>query len=191
MLSLEPYILAFISLFVAIDPIGLIPLFIGITEGLENKSLKIIAWHATRTSAAIAVFFLLVGKIVFYFLGITVQDFQIAGGLILFALASKDLLGFVSGPTSGASLGIVPLGTPLIAGPALITALLILVDGVGMIPALVALSLNLLLVILSFRFARFISRKLGISTLQAFSKIIALLLAAIAIHMIRLGLQHS
>jgi len=187
-MNFEPYIIAFISLFVAIDPIGLIPLFLGTTEGAETKELKIIAWQATLTSAIIAILFLLLGKIIFYFLRISVQDFQIAGGLILFILAAKDFLGLNHINTKAKSLGIVPLGTPLIAGPALITTLLILVDGVGFTPSLIALCLNLILVFLSFGFARLIARKTGNSILTAFSKIIALLLAAIAIHMIRLGM---
>ena len=117
-------------------------------------------------------------------------DFKIAGGLILFVLASRDLVRTDGGPqVLPDDFGIVPLGLPLIAGPATLTTLLILMDSVGANYALAALVLNLLVVALAFYFAEGLVRIVGQTGLRAISKIIALLLAAIAVSMIRRGWQ--
>ncbi|HSH38031.1 MAG TPA: MarC family protein, partial [Chthoniobacterales bacterium] len=85
--------------------------------------------------------------------------------------------------------GVVPLGMPLIAGPALLTALLLLVDTVGVFYTILSLVVNLLLVEIGFRYARRIEALLGKQGLQGVSKLIALLLAAIAVSLIRRGWQ--
>jgi multiple antibiotic resistance protein len=83
--------------------------------------------------------------------------------------------------------GVVPLGMPLIAGPAAITTLLLLDQTVGLTPTLIALGANLVLVVMAFAFAERLARMIGTTGLRAISKIISLLLAAIAINMIRRG----
>jgi len=90
---------------------------------------------------------------------------------------------------AGESFGVVPLGMPLIAGPALLTALLILVDTVGIIFTLLALLVNLLLVGFGFRYADHLTRWMGPQGLKGASKLISLLLAAIAVSLIRRGWQ--
>src|SRR5205085_1477708 len=96
-------------------------------------------------------------------LGITVADFQVAGGLILLVLAIRELVGFGDQDRGGsAEFGIVPLGMPLIAGPALLTALLILIDSVGVVYTLISLVINLLIVAVALcqaeRFARWMGK---------------------------------
>ena len=90
---------------------------------------------------------------------------------------------------AGEAFGVVPLGMPLIAGPALLTALLLLVDTVGIVFTLVSLMLNLALVGLAFRNADWLARMLGKRGLNGASKLISLLLAAIAVSLIRRGWQ--
>ena len=181
---------AWIPLFVAIDPIGLIPMFLGMTEGVDPVRRRRISHQALATAAVVLVGFMFLGKLTFRVLGITVGDFKIAGGLILFVLASRDLVRTDGGPqVLPDDFGIVPLGLPLIAGPATLTTLLILMDSVGANCALAALVLNLLVVALAFYFAEGLVRIVGQTGLRAISKIIALLLAAIAVSMIRRGLQ--
>ena len=129
-------------------------------------------------------------KIIFAALGITVADFQIAGGLILLLLAARELVTF--GPPDrggGDEFGIVPLGMPLIAGPALLTALLILIDSVGLLYTLASLLVNLAIVAVALCNADRFSRWMGKQGLRGASKIIALLLAAIAVSLIRRGWQ--
>jgi multiple antibiotic resistance protein len=130
------------------------------------------------------------GKLTFRVLGIGVGDFKIAGGLILLMLASRDLVRTdLKTPVLPEDFGVVPLGLPLIAGPATLTTLLILMDSVGTKVTLLGLLINLLIVAFAFRFADFLAKLFGKTTLRAISRIIALLLAAIAVSMIRRGWQ--
>src|SRR5258706_2311171 len=130
---IEKFFLAFIPIFVAIDPIGLVAIFMGLGTSASREQRKRQALLGIFTALGIAIGFIFLGKIIFAALGITVADFQIAGGLILLILAARELVTF--GPPDrggGDEFGIVPLGMPLIAGPALLTALLILIDSVGL-----------------------------------------------------------
>src|SRR6266481_3430445 len=165
----EKFFLAFIPIFVAIDPIGLVALFIGLGTSASPEKRKEQAFLGIFTGLCVAIGFIFLGKIVFAALGITVADFQIAGG--------------------GDEFGIVPLGMPLIAGPALLTALLILIDSVGLIYTLVSLLVNLALVAVALCNAERFTRWMGKQGLRGVSKLIALLLAAIAISLIRRGWQ--
>ncbi|MEY2601421.1 MAG: multiple antibiotic resistance protein, partial [Verrucomicrobiota bacterium] len=130
------------------------------------------------------------GRVIFSALGITVADFQVAGGLILLVLAVREIVGFGPHDRGGTDeFGVVPLGMPLIAGPALLTALLILVDSVGLIFTVVSLLVNLAIVAVALCNADRFARLMGKQGLRGVSKIIALLLAAIAISLIRRGWQ--
>ena len=133
--------------------------------------------------------FIFLGKGIFAALGITVSDFQVAGGLILLVLAVRELVGGPHDRGAGDDFGVVPLGMPLIAGPALLTALLILIDTVGVLFTIVSLLLNLALVAVGLCNADRVTRRLGQQGLRGASKLIALLLAAIAISLIRRGWQ--
>lgn len=186
----EKFFLAFIPVFVAIDPIGLVALFMGLGTNASRQQRKYQAGLGIFTGLCVAVGFIFLGKIIFSALGITVADFQIAGGLILLILATRELVTF--GPPErggGDEFGIVPLGMPLIAGPALLTALLILIDTVGIVFTLISLLVNLGIVAVALCNADRFSRWMGRQGLRGVSKIIALLLAAIAVSLIRRGWQ--
>ena len=186
----EKFFVAFIPVFVAIDPIGLVALFMGLGPSASPQQRKHQAFLGIFTGLGVAIGFIFLGKIIFSALGITVADFQIAGGLILLILATRELVTF--GPADRGStdeFGIVPLGMPLIAGPALLTALLILIDTVGIVFTLVSLLVNLALVAVALCNADRFSRWMGKQGLRGISKIIALLLAAIAVSLIRRGWQ--
>jgi len=186
----EKLLLAFIPLFVAIDPIGVVPLFWGISQGVDAARKRRIVNQATWTAAIVAVGFMFLGKWIFRALGITVPDFQVAGGLILLALAARDLLGGTpSLAATSEDFGVVPLGLPIIVGPATLATLLIVMDSVGIEYALAGLLANLLLINLCFRNSDRIAKVIGMPGLRAFSKITSLLLAAIAVAMIRRGWQ--
>ena len=185
---IEKFFLAFIPVFVAIDPIGLVAIFMGLGTSASREQRKRQAFLGIFTALCVAVGFIFLGKIIFAALGITVADFQVAGGLILLGLAGRELLGL--GPHDrggGDEFGVVPLGMPLIAGPALLTALLILVDTVGLLFTLLSLLINLALVAVAFCNADQFTRWMGRQGLRGASKIIALLLAAIAVSLIRRG----
>jgi multiple antibiotic resistance protein len=186
----EKFFLAFIPVFVAIDPIGLVALFLGLGPGASPQQRKRQAFLGILTGLGIAIGFIFLGKIIFSALGITVADFQIAGGLILLILATRELVTFGPADRGGTDeFGIVPLGMPLIAGPALLTALLILIDTVGIVFTLISLLVNLAIVAVALCNADRFSRWMGKQGLRGVSKIIALLLAAIAVSLIRRGWQ--
>jgi multiple antibiotic resistance protein len=187
---LEKFILAFIPVFVAIDPIGLVALFMGLGTHSQTEDRTKQALLGILTGLLVSVGFIFLGKIVFGALGITVADFQVAGGLILLVLAGRELVGVGGQDRTGShEFGIVPLGMPLIAGPALLTALLILVDtpGIGLIYTVGSLLLNLAIVAVALCQADRVARLLGKQGLRGVSKLIALLLAAIAVSLIRRG----
>ena len=187
---MENFLKAFIPLFVAIDPIGLAAIFLAMGAGVPAERRKKIANQAAWTGGLVALLFLFLGQTLFAALGITVSDFQIAGGLILFILAARDLVhSAAEEPAKLADdFGVVPLGMPLIAGPASITTLILLAQTLGWLVTLVALVVNLVLVVLAFAYSDWLGRKISATGLRAISKIISLLLAAIAVNMIRQGL---
>jgi multiple antibiotic resistance protein len=183
------FILCFIPLFVAIDVLGLVPIFLSLTSKMNPREKKKLITDATLTALAVSLVFLFGGRMIFNFLGITENDFRVGGGIVLLVLAIVDLI--FTGEENRApqtSVGVVPIGIPLIIGPAVLTTLLIVVDSYGYLAAVVALLANLLLVWLIFRNSKFIIRIMGEAGSKAFAKVAALFMAAIAIMMIRVGL---
>ncbi len=186
------FLQAFIPLFVAIDPIGLAAVFLGLGQAIAPARRQKIARQATWTGGLVALGFLFLGQSIFTALGISVSDFQIAGGLILFIIAAKELVLSAKDPeTVSEDFGVVPLGMPMIAGPASITTLLVLAQtpAIGLRFALLALAVNLAIVIIALRYSHWFGQKIGSTGLRAISKIISMLLAAIAVSMIRHGLK--
>ena len=187
--DIKIFILSFIPLFVAIDVLGLVPIFLSLTGKMNPKEKKKLITDATLTALAVALIFLFGGRMIFNFLGITENDFRVGGGIVLLVLAIVDLV--FSGEenrTPQTTVGVVPIGIPLIIGPAVLTTLLIVVDAYGYIAAVIALLTNLFLVWLIFRYSNLIIRVMGEAGSKAFAKVAALFMAAIAIMMIRLGL---
>lgn len=187
---LTKFLQAFIPLFVAIDPIGLAAIFLGLGQNIAAERRQKIADQAIWTGGLVALGFLFLGTSIFAALGISVGDFQIAGGLILFILAAKDLVQSAAEPEKlPDDFGVVPLGMPLIAGPASITTLLVLAQNekIGLITTLAALVFNLILVVLALHYSEWLGRRIGGTGMRAISKIISMLLAAIAVSMIRHG----
>jgi multiple antibiotic resistance protein len=187
---IHKFFVAFIPIFVAIDAVGLVAMFMGLAGDTPREQRQRQGFIAILTALCVSVGFIFLGKIIFTALGITVADFQVAGGLILLGLAGRELLN-VAPPSREATndFGVVPLGMPLIAGPALLTALLILVDTVGLVFTIAALLANLALVVIAFWNADLVARWMGRQGLRGVSKIVALLLAAIAVSLIRRGWQ--
>jgi multiple antibiotic resistance protein len=185
---IHKFFVAFIAVFVAIDVLGLVATFMGLGANTSREQRQREGFTGVFTALCVAIGFVFLGKIIFAALGITVKDFQVAGGLILLALAGRELLNVGSADQSGTEdFGVVPLGMPLIAGPALLTALLLLVDSVGLVFTILSLLLNLALVSIAFWNADRVTRWMGRQGLRGVSKIVALLLAAIAVSLIRRG----
>ncbi|MDR1011261.1 MAG: MarC family protein [Opitutaceae bacterium] len=187
----EKFLKAFIPLFVAMDPIGLAALYLCFTPRIPVGKRKRITRQAILTGAGVALLFLFLGQAIFRALYITPGDFQIAGGLILLILAARDLLTSSDATPQALSedFGVVPLGMPLIAGPAVIATMFICVDQVGLVMTLVALAANLALVVIALAWSEKLGKWIGVTGMKAISKIISMLLAAIAIAMIRQGFK--
>lgn len=184
--------LSFLPIFMAVNAIGLIPIFISFTIGLHRDQVQKIILETVITAAAVALVFLAIGSFLFRILGITVSDFMIAGGALIFVIALTDLLtveGAKSQQVDPESLGAVPLGVPLIVGPAVLTTILILVPQQGVLPVIAATVSNIAIAGLMMWFSHPIIRLLGKSGARAIAKVSDLILAAIAVMMIRRGLE--
>jgi multiple antibiotic resistance protein len=186
----DTFVSAFIALFVAMNTIGVLPIFMGLTEGMAPAARRNLVVQAISTAFAIALVILLTGQFIFETLGITVNDLRVGGGLILLVLSITDLL-FSSdtrrSPEEGTDLGIVPLGTPLTVGPAAITTILVLQRGAGYVPTLTALVANLAISFALFYFGPRLLAVVGTSATKAIAKVASLFLAAISVALIRVG----
>jgi multiple antibiotic resistance protein len=188
---MNEFILCFIPLFVAVDPMGILPIFMSLVEGLDRKTVKKIILQSVLTAAIIAVMFLALGKLIFRLLGITVADFLVAGGILLFVISISDLLssGKKQREVDPDGLGFVPLGVPLLAGPAMLTTIVILVGEHGYFNTVAAALINILIAGGVFWVSGVVNRLLGKSGARAISKIANLFLAAIAVMMVRKGVM--
>ena len=188
-------LLAIIPLFIAMDALGNLPIFLGITAEMNKSKKKIVLKQAITTAALVIITFSMVGKLMFKALDITENDFKIAGGIILLILAVKELLkgvesqdtSFKEGDTT--MVGIVPLGVPLIAGPATLATVLLINDTYGTGPMLFSITVNLFIIWFVFKTGEQIARVVGNMGLQVLAKLMYLLLASIAVMLIRKGLE--
>jgi len=185
----QPFLLSFIPIMVALDAPGTLPIYVAMTEGLKKHERQRIVQHSIVTAILITIGFTFLGRAVFRALSITVEDFMIAGGIVLLIIAVLEVVrsGEKKYPVSP-TFGVVPLGTPLIAGPATLTTTLVLVGTYGYMPVILSLIVNILLAWLIFAQADRIIKLIGIQGSRAFAKVAALLLAAIAVKMIRSGM---
>jgi multiple antibiotic resistance protein len=187
---LRDFLHAFVPLFVAVDVVGVVPLFLALTQRLAPHERRTVLRSSLVVAAAVSVGFVLLGKALFLFLGITVADFKIAGGLILVVLATRDLLtGAPVALAEGRDVGVVPLGVPIIVGPAVMTSTLVVVDLYGAPLTILALLTNLAVCWLVLAHAQAIERVVGSTGARAVSKLVGLLLAAIGVQFIRQGLD--
>jgi multiple antibiotic resistance protein len=186
---LRDVLLAFIPIFVAVDAIGVVPLFMGFTfEMTADRKLKVIL-RSMATAGALAVSFVFLGKAIFRFLGIEIYDFMIAGGAVLFCIAILDLISAAKKRRApGEELAVVPLGTPLLAGPALLTTSLLMVEAYGLAATLISVVANILIAGVLLSTSGALMRLIGESGAKALSKVTSLLLAAIAVMLVRKGL---
>ncbi len=186
---LKNIVLSFIPIFVAIDAVGVLPIFVSLTEGMEQQQKIKVIVQSIFTAVCLAVGFIFLGKGVFKVLGVTMGDFMVAGGAILFCLAITDIINPVKRRRiPSQELGVVPLGTPLIVGPAVLTTSMVIISQYGLIATLISVLVNILLAGIIFGLSAVVMKVLGEAGSKALSKITSLLLAAIAIMLIRKGI---
>lgn len=186
MFDLSSFMHAFVTLLVIMDPFGGLPVFMTLTKGYTEERAKRSAHRASRVSLILLTIFVFVGEGVLRFFGISMFSFQVGGGLILLLLGLLYVLDISLGDDKDYSKDIViPMATPLIAGPGAITAIIILVSQYGLWVPLLAMLLNLLIYWLAMYYARYIKKILGEQGLEILSRVMGLLLVALAIEMIR------
>jgi len=182
--------LPFIPLFVAFNVIGILPIFVSLTSEMVPSERKRVIHQSILTGFLASIGFLALGKTIFALLGISVSDFQIAGGILLFIISIVDLIFPEKTRTfPKETMGIVPIGIPLIVGPAVLTLLLMIVHTYGYISTLLCLILNFFLVWLVFGQSHSIMQLMKEGGAKGIGKVSSLLLAAFAMMMIRMGLE--
>jgi len=189
--TLQQLLLAFIPVFVAMDAVGNIPFFVALTREMSMEERRRVANVTVLMAAIIILGFVFAGKAVFRVMGITVADFRIAGGILLLVLSTYMLI--VGKGTNGEprEVAVFPLASPLVAGPATLTTALMLVGTRGWILTVVSVFLNLAITWVIFRYSDYIERVITRQGSKAFSKVVEILLAAIAVMMIRCGIEES
>jgi len=188
---MKAFWLSFVPLFVAVDAIGVLPMFMSLSQGIDPRRVRRVVIQSVITALAVALLFMAVGTALLHLLGITLSDFMIAGGILLFVISMSDLLSHDKSQrrVDPDSLGAVPLGVPLLAGPALLTTSVLLTKVHGFPVTIIAVAVNILLAGVLFRFAGFLQRILGKTGEKIVSKIASLLLAAYAVMMVRRGVE--
>ena len=180
----------FVTLFVIMDPVGTIPIFLSLTRGRSQASVRRAAWQAVTVSFAVIVAFALVGQQILDYLGISLPALQCAGGLLLLLVALELLTGKDQTPaaSSDVNVALVPLGTPLLAGPGAIVATMVLSRQVDEVPDLLGVALGVVGVHvalwLAMRFSLPILRLLRDGGVVLVSRIAGLLLSAIAVQLV-------
>ena len=205
MINFEFFILCFSSLFALINPIGLVPIFLSITENYNRKERDIIAIKAVIFSFFILIVFSFIGEFIFSFYNITVDGFRIAGGILLFKI-SLDMLESKRSRTRTTpveqkeaeqkdEIAYTPLGIPLIAGPGAIASIMILSSEtnsyIDSITLLMSLSLVLFMTFFIFKISKILSKNFGKSGLRIMQRIMGLILMTISIEFILKGIKGS
>ena len=183
---------AFVTLFVIIDPPGIVPVFLGLTRGRPARARRMLAWQAAVVAFAVIVAFALFGRAILNYTQVGLPALEGAGGLLLLLVSLQLLTGQAEEPTSAerakANVAFVPLGTPLLAGPGAIVATMLYVQRVHSVLDGVALALAICAVAvsawLSMRFAEVIHRVLTDNGVELLTRIAGLLLSAIAIQLV-------
>jgi multiple antibiotic resistance protein len=188
---LRPFFLSFIPLFIAMGAFDFLPMVLAMTQGMEEPKRKRAMREGAAAAGLILVTFLFIGKAVFLVLGVTDSDFLVAGGLLLLILSVKALLLDPDKPLPGPvrEFGIVPLATPLLAGPAAMATTVVLLNSYGLMVSLTSILLNCLVSWLILDQSPRLGRFFGERGTQALSKLSYILLAAIAVMLIRHGVQ--
>ena len=184
----ESFILTFIPIFIVIDAIGMLPFVISLSEDMTKRERRKMIHIAMLTALIVGLGFLFFGQFILNILGISIGSFAIAGGLVLLVLAIRHMTtGRMVEVIKKEAVAIVPLGTPLTAGPATITTLLLLATQFPLYIVLISFALNMIITWGVFLIGGHFSHFLGQGGLKAISKVFSLLLAAIAVSMIFQG----
>jgi len=183
---------AFVTVLVIMDPLGNVPIFLSLTRGHTLSQQRRAALLASTVAGGVILSFALFGQQVLTLLGISLESLQAAGGLLLLVIALELLRpgggGHGDGEPDSTNVALVPLGTPLLAGPGAIAATMLYArqaDGLGgALSVVLALAAVLLVVSLSMRYAGLLGRLLRDNGIDLLSRVMGLLVAAIAVQLV-------
>lgn len=181
---------AFVTLVVILDPLGNVPVFLSLTGTYEPRRRVRAAYLAVGVATVVVVLFALFGQLLLQYLNVSLESLMVAGGVLLFIVALEMLRGgdSISGSHEEANVAFVPLGTPLLAGPGAIVATMVLIRQHALPAERVGVTVGVLLALLAnlvvLRFAAWCSRYLRPSAIQFMTRIMGLLLTAIAVQLV-------
>ncbi|MHB1649763.1 MAG: MarC family protein [Thermoplasmataceae archaeon] len=182
------FLKVFIPLFVVIDPFSSMVLFMSLTSGMDARAKKTITADAVIYGGIILIFFALVGNFIILFFGISIPALEIAGGLILLIMGIEMVRQGDKPPSSGGrstatDVGIVPLATPLLAGPGAISLVIILMEGsiLTKVMTLISIVVLFLVVYVFFFFSNRIDRIFGDKVMKVITRIFGVLVAGFAV----------
>ena len=202
MFDLALYAAIIVTVFALVDPIGGLPFFVALTEGFDLTDRQVVLNRAILTLAAVLTTFALVGRFLFLAFGFTLAAFEVAGGILLFLVAYDMLRGEVTrtklspnetDPAGRTEVGIVPLGIPLLAGPGAISTVMIYEGNAGSDPLVivatfVAIGIVTVLSYVIFRYGQVILRKVGRVGVNAMTRVLGLMLAAVGVQFVANGI---
>ena len=180
----------FVTLLVIMDPPGMVPIFLALTGALPARQRNRAGWQAVALAGAVIVIFAVGGQQILHYLGIDLPALQGAGGLLLVLVALQLLTGKQDDPAqvTTTNVALVPLGTPLLAGPGAIVATMLFVRRAGTVADYLAIAVAIVLVLVAvwlvLRFSGIVVRILRPSGIEVLTRIAGLLLAAIAVQLI-------
>lgn len=179
----------FVTLLVIMDPAGTAPVFVTLTRRMSPRERRWAAIRAMSAAGLLIIGFALFGGVLLDYLGVSLGSLSVAGGLLLLLVALEMLRGFDAAPDEDGDVALVPLATPLVAGPGAIATVIVLArqrpEGAvigGAVAALVAMAVSLLL-------AGAIARVVSPALLNFFTRVLGLLLAAIAVQLVADGVR--
>jgi len=183
---------AAIVLFIIVDPFGNVPIFMGLTEKLTDSERRKIFNTAILVGIALLLVFAFTGQEIFLIFGISINSFQVAGGLLLLITSLKILVSgsLYESTDTVEGLGAVPIAMPLLVGPGAITTTILNFQSYGILVTIVSVLTVMLLTWLILRYVNPIYRLLGKTGSVVIARVMSLLLAAIAVQFILIGIAH-
>jgi len=189
--TIPDLIRAVISLFIIVDPLGNIPILISLTEKMSEKERRRTFRTATVTGVILLISFALVGQQIFILFGISIQSFMIAGGILLLLIAVRMLItgSWDESKVSPESVGTVPIAIPLLVGPGAITTTILNIRMFNVAVTVISVIIVFFIVWMTLRFIDPIYRLLGRSGSLVIARVMALIIAAIAVEYILEGIR--
>ncbi|MCC7575476.1 MAG: MarC family protein [Methanomethylovorans sp.] len=198
------FVYSFVSIFVIVSPLDGVVTFVSMTSGMTDKQRQILGRKAVLLACAISLFFALTGDTMLRQFGINVDSLRVAGGILLFKVAFDMMMAQISRESItqdeiNQSLGrddvwIFPIALPILAGPGLITTVIVLMDSadifIGKMIVLAAIVLTFSICLMLFHFAHKVYKWLGYTGMLVFTRLMGLFLAALAVDFVTRGLYN-